>query len=103
MILPEGFSFEKLVQACRNIGYDLTCGHCATVFFTGVGVPGSHEPQCSTIRAGSPGRKIPRYLSRDEMKRLVSAMEQEPERDNETVTDAEARAAWNWVYDTFAM
>lgn len=28
-------SYEELVVACRNIGYDLTCGACAEIFYTG--------------------------------------------------------------------
>lgn len=31
---------EELVAACKNIGYDLTCGACAAIFYTGVGLPG---------------------------------------------------------------
>lgn len=34
-----GLTFLELVQACRNIGFDLTCGACAAVFFCGFGFP----------------------------------------------------------------
>lgn len=30
---------EQAVQACANVGVDLTCGACAAVFYTGVGSP----------------------------------------------------------------
>lgn len=47
---------EQLVVACRNIGYDLTCGACALRFFTGFTLPTSradmippdHEASCRT-------------------------------------------------------
>ena len=40
-------TFDQLVEACKNIGYDLNCGQCASVFFTGVGnFP--HEHNCAT-------------------------------------------------------
>lgn len=29
-------TYEELVVACANIGYDLTCGACAARFYTGV-------------------------------------------------------------------
>ena len=38
----------ELVTACKNIGYDLTCGQCASVFYTGAGTY-AHEPGCKTI------------------------------------------------------
>jgi hypothetical protein len=42
-------TFEKLVSACRNIGFDLTCPACAAIFYTGVGLPGDeHSPGCPT-------------------------------------------------------
>ncbi len=42
-------SYDKLVVACRNIGYDLTCGKCAGVFFTGASMVGEeHDVSCST-------------------------------------------------------
>lgn len=34
-------TFEQIEQACKNIGYDLTCGACAAVFYTGFGA-GTH-------------------------------------------------------------
>lgn len=33
-----GLTYEQLVIACSNIGYDLTCGACASLFYTGYGV-----------------------------------------------------------------
>ena len=32
---PCGLTHDQLVQACKNVGLDLTCGGCAGVFFTG--------------------------------------------------------------------
>lgn len=32
-----GLTHEQIIIACKNIGYDLTCGSCAAVFFTGYG------------------------------------------------------------------
>jgi hypothetical protein len=40
----------ELVAACRNIGFDLTCGQCASIFYTGVGVH-PHDEACATVRA----------------------------------------------------
>lgn len=44
-------SDEQAVIACRNIGYDLTCGACAERFFTGGWWGGEHDPSCETIPA----------------------------------------------------
>lgn len=41
------FEFSKLVQACKNIGFDLMCGRCAEVFFTGFTKSG-HDDTCGT-------------------------------------------------------
>jgi hypothetical protein len=38
---------EQLHQACANIGYDITCGACAELFFTGVCMH-PHDPSCTT-------------------------------------------------------
>jgi hypothetical protein len=37
---PGGLTFEQLEQACKNIGYDLSCGGCASIFYTGT--PATH-------------------------------------------------------------
>lgn len=34
-------SFEELVQACKNVGVDLSCGACAALFYTGSEHPGA--------------------------------------------------------------
>ncbi len=45
----DGMSFKQIKNACRNIGYDLTCTYCATAFYTGIGLPGgTHDPTCTT-------------------------------------------------------
>lgn len=38
---PGGLTSEELVVACKNIGFDLSCGACAGVFYTGSGM-GAH-------------------------------------------------------------
>src|SRR5579884_716045 len=48
---PKALTYEQLIQACKNIGFDLTCGACAALFFTGesVGVvPYEHDKTCTT-------------------------------------------------------
>ncbi len=40
-------SFDDLKQACKNIGFDLSCGECAAIFFTGSGGY-SHDDSCTT-------------------------------------------------------
>jgi hypothetical protein len=45
--------FDQLVQACRNIGFDLSCGLCAQLFYTGHGASAGqeHDDSCfSSIR-----------------------------------------------------
>ena len=34
---PSGLSHVELIVACKNIGVDLECGACASVFYTGTG------------------------------------------------------------------
>ena len=41
-------TFDELVTACKNIGYDLTCGACASVFFCGFAMPGD-EHTCNRV------------------------------------------------------
>ena len=45
-----GLSFDELVIACRNIGYDLTCGECASLFFTRYS-SAPHDKLCKTQRS----------------------------------------------------
>jgi hypothetical protein len=40
---------EQLTQACKNIGFDLTCGACAEQFFTGSRMH-DHDKSCSTYQ-----------------------------------------------------
>ncbi len=40
---------EQLIDACRNIGYDLTCGACAEQFFCGSHMH-KHDPGCKTVK-----------------------------------------------------
>ncbi len=44
-------TFDQLVIACRNIGFDLTCAECASLFYTGTSSSASHAPACSTDAA----------------------------------------------------
>ena len=38
---------DQMMDACRNIGHDLTCGRCAEIFFTGATMS-RHDPTCAT-------------------------------------------------------
>lgn len=42
---PAALSYEDMVKACRNIGFDLDCGACASLFYTGYGGY-DHEVGC---------------------------------------------------------
>lgn len=50
---PKPLNFSELTQACRNIGFDLTCGACASLFYTGFGGYGHDETCKSHSSAGS--------------------------------------------------
>ncbi len=52
---PMGFMLtdEQLAAALKNIGYDVTCGACAEVFFTGMTIH-EHDDTCTTPRVGGP-------------------------------------------------
>jgi hypothetical protein len=39
---------EQLVAACKNIGFDLTCGACACLFYTGHDCVYEHDSKCWT-------------------------------------------------------
>ncbi len=52
-----GLSDDQLVVACKNIGYDLTCGACAAVFYTGTGIA-TDQHTCSGERRGEPQRIV---------------------------------------------
>jgi len=41
------FSIDEIIAACENIGYDLSCGACAELFFTGACFH-DHEDNCKT-------------------------------------------------------
>jgi hypothetical protein len=47
---PGELSLDEMVQACRNIGYDLKCGQCAQIFYTGHCLHGNqaHDEGCSS-------------------------------------------------------
>jgi len=42
---------EEIEVACKNIGYDLSCGACAERFFTGGSWGTEHEETCATLAA----------------------------------------------------
>jgi hypothetical protein len=46
---PVTLTYEELLIACQNIGWDLSCGRCASEFFTGT-APYPHDPECKTTR-----------------------------------------------------
>lgn len=41
------FTLPEVVRACKNIGYDLECGACAALFFTGSN-DYEHKADCKT-------------------------------------------------------
>jgi len=41
---------EETIVACKNIGFDLTCGACASLFYTGTS-PYQHDAACKTESA----------------------------------------------------
>ena len=80
-------SFDALQQACKNIGFDLSCGECAAIFFTGSGGY-SHDDSCTTHSAArgyaetidnvreALGQVVTHYLIvADDVKELVEAVE----------------------------
>jgi hypothetical protein len=75
--LPNGgdLTFDQIVAACENIGYDLTCGRCAEVFYTG-GSGAPHDEGCKArteceaanrLRGVLPHLKIATEMARIEM------------------------------------
>lgn len=58
---PCGLSHAQLKEACKNIGFDLRCGACAEVFFTGGSWGHEHDEGCETrykYRAGVEMRAV---------------------------------------------
>jgi hypothetical protein len=51
---PGDLHFSELVAACKNIGFDLTCGQCAQLFYTGHRREGQagHDDTCTTDGRG---------------------------------------------------
>ena len=46
------FGLDEVTAMCRNIGYDISCGRCASVFFTNMAME-DHDPECKN-RAPEP-------------------------------------------------
>lgn len=47
--MSEGsLTHDQIEVACRNIGYDLTCGACAELFYTGEQLH-AHDTWCKTV------------------------------------------------------
>jgi hypothetical protein len=46
-------TYKQLVEACRNIGFDLTCGACAELFYAGHPNP-NHDEGCKTLERREP-------------------------------------------------
>lgn len=44
-------SADDLVKACANVGVDLTCGACASVFYTGAALGTPHDDGCKSARS----------------------------------------------------
>jgi hypothetical protein len=53
-----GLTFDELVAALRHLGYDLTCGQCASVFYTGGGSY-PHDATCQTKPLPFPAKLPP--------------------------------------------
>jgi hypothetical protein len=60
--VENGLTHEEMVVACRNIGFDLTCGACASLFYTGT-APYAHDTSCQTpgTTKGEPCKRCGRY------------------------------------------
>jgi hypothetical protein len=43
----DGLSHHELIVACKNIGFDLTCGSCAERFYTGSSMH-AHDSRCAS-------------------------------------------------------
>ena len=82
-------SFDDLKQACKNIGFDLSCGECAAIFFTGWGGY-SHDDSCTThlearglaetidnVREALGQEATHYYIVADDVKELVEAVERQ--------------------------
>ncbi len=82
-------SFDDLKQACKNIGFDLSCGACAEVFFTGSSSH-SHADSCAThseargfaetidnVREALGQDVTHYYIIADDVKELVEAVERQ--------------------------
>lgn len=41
-------TYEEMLVACKNIGFDLTCGDCACLFYTGSRSGYEHDETCKT-------------------------------------------------------
>ena len=59
---PGALTAEQLAVACKNIGFDVTCGACAMLFYTGYTgptsrhdmMPPAHDPGCASSLEPSP-------------------------------------------------
>jgi len=53
-------NYDELVQACRNVGFDLRCSLCAQLFYTGhgAGVGQSHDEGCFSSRSRTGGGTV---------------------------------------------
>ena len=56
-VFGEGLTYNEIKEACKNIGYDIGCGACAELFFTG---SCGHEcdPECTSITSINPRRPL---------------------------------------------
>lgn len=54
-------TFDELVKACANIGYDLRCGACAELFYTGVRM-NPHDEICTTFKENGPPATASNYF-----------------------------------------
>jgi hypothetical protein len=68
---------EQLVEACANIGYDLRCGGCASLFYTGAAAY-PHDPECATAGRQQGVGKVRKYLMSSLYGRLGSGKSPAP-------------------------
>lgn len=74
MTASGSLTHDQMVAACRNIGFDLTCGACSGQFFTGSGMgehtcPGAQAKMTRVGRDPKLLRKSVREMPRGELEK----------------------------------
>lgn len=69
-----GLTYEQIQVACKNIGHDLSCGACAAIFFTGVGLPWDKH-SCDKSKEKSAAETMGALMRRiDRLEMMVRAL-----------------------------